>query len=967
MKFYFSILIVALLSAFFNEVHAQNIIENQILVNFKQKINDEDLKSLLNRNFAITGEMIITDICTEPVIIKKIEFDDRNKDISKITDFLNNTNFAVFAQFNHFVEGRNTPNDSLFIQQWHLNNTGQGGGVPDADIDADLAWDLTTGGTTKKGDTIVICVVDNGLDLSHEDIIDNLWINHREIPDNGIDDDQNSYIDDYNGWNGEDQNGSIPFGNHGTSVAGLIGGRGNNKKGISGINWNIKIMPAYKGNEEAHMLSAYAYAYTLRKQYNESNGTKGAFIVATNSSFGTDYAMAKDHPIWCSMYDSLGSVGILNIVATANNNTNVDIQGDMPSTCPGDFMISVTNIDQYNNKVNGAGYGPVNIDIGGYGANVLTIRTNNRYTSFNGTSAATPVVSGVVGLIYAHSERIAEIALTNPSRAALMAKDAILEGSKPLNSLKNITVTGGVVNAFNSLNSIGKYDRDCAPPYLINVDTVGADIISLSWENTGSGTYNLAYKTENKDWEIIENITSPYTLQNLGYCSDVELKMQNKCGDTLSPFGYTLKVNTLGCCTSPEINEHYIKDQKIHFSWNEVFAAQNYHFIYKYWSDPLWDTVITENNYIDIDYKIDCGKLSAYLKSECGDTLSGETLYKVYGQDCPECISHQYCYPVIDNDFEWITKIKINDFENISGKNSDGIGIYSNSPAIKLIQNETYSLKAYIDFSGLAYSDSLFVWIDADNNGIFQPEELICRGSNNKTNEVNVEFTVPELYYTGNSRMRVLLSAYSISDPCDIGNNDYGEYEDYCIVLDTANHCKISDLNVAYSKIDPDNIQLKWNKTGQGHKYLVKLRIKNSGEEFYPIAFTADTSLIVKGLDTCTFYEVNIGVYCSPLDIAYNEIYTFKTQCSNATEEIDLSEFTVYPNPASYELNIYSDEGNRNYNLKISDIYGRIVYNKKDGQGNISLNDLNLQSGIFFLSIDSGDKKYNYKVVICNE
>jgi subtilisin family serine protease len=244
MKFYFSVLIITLLAAFYTEVKAQNVIENQIIVNFNQKINDEDLKALLKRNFTLSGEIIITDICTKPLIIKKIEFDDRNKEISRITDFLNYRDFVAFAQFNHFVEGRNKPNDSLFTQQWHLDNTGQGGGVPGADIDADLAWDLTTGGTTKNGDTIVICVVDNGLDKSHEDIIDNLWINHNEIPNNGIDDDQNSYIDDYNGWNGEDQNGSIPSGNHGTSVAGLIGGRGNNKKGITGINWNIKIMPA---------------------------------------------------------------------------------------------------------------------------------------------------------------------------------------------------------------------------------------------------------------------------------------------------------------------------------------------------------------------------------------------------------------------------------------------------------------------------------------------------------------------------------------------------------------------------------------------------------------------------------------------------------------------------------------------------------------------------------------------------
>lgn len=965
MKFYFTILLVSFLTVFNFKAKTQNIIENQILVSCSKKINNENLKIQLQRNFEITGEIIITDICSEPVIIKKIEFDDRNKNIDKIIDFLYNNDYVTIAQFNHFVESRNIPNDSLFKNQWHLNNTGQGGGIPDADIDADLAWNLTTGGTTKKGDTIVICVIDNGMEISHEDITGNIWVNHLEIPENGIDDDNNSYIDDYNGWNSADQNGSIPVGSHGTSVAGLIGARGNNKKGISGINWNVKILPVYYGNEEAHTLSSYAYAYKLRKLYNDSNGTKGAFIVATNSSFGTDYAFAKDHPIWCSMYDSLGSVGILNIVATSNNNTNVDIQGDMPSTCPGDFMISVTNIDQYNNKVNGAGYGAKNIDIGGYGANVLTIRTNNRYTSFNGTSAATPVVSGVVGLIYAYSEKIAEVSLTNPSRAALMAKDAILEGSKSLISLKDITFTGGVVNAFNSLNNISKYDNGCAPPFLIKIDTVGADMIGLSWENTGSEIYNLAFRTEGNNWETIENITSPFTLQNIGNCTSVELKLQKKCGDTLGPFGYTLKVNTLGCCTSPEIKDHYIFNDKLHLSWDKVLAAEKYYFIYKYWSDPLWDTLITDKNNIAIDLKINCGRITAYLKSECEDTLSSDIQYFILGQDCPECAIREYCYPFLDNDFEWITKIEINDFENESGKNSDGIGIFSHTPALKLIQNETYPVNVNIEFSSSSYSDSLFVWLDLDNNGIFQSDELICRGFNDKSTKIKTEFTVPDLQYTGSSIMRIMLSAYSISDPCDIGNNDYGEYEDYCIVLDTANQCKIQDFNIASKVIDTENVQLIWNNTGNDHKYLVKLRKKNSDEEFYPLAFIPDTSLIISGLDTCTSYEASIGIYCSPIDIAYLENFTFKTQCSDATEETYLNEYIIYPNPVSDELNISSYNSTQYYSFELIDIYGRIVHHNKMNKGKValSLEKLNLSPGIYFLTINSGNNKYNYKVV----
>ena len=970
MRFQLVFLFSSLLMIFNSGVISQNIIENQILVHLNKtntaiNFRDANLKEQIARNFELTGEIKITDICTEPIIIKKIEFDERNKNTESVIDFLNSREYVAYAQFNHTVENRAIPNDSLFGQQWHLNNTGQSGGIPDADIDADLAWDLTTGGTTKTGDTIVICVVDNGLDILHEDIIENLWINHLEIPDNGIDDDNNSFIDDYYGWNTRDNNGILPAGSHGTSVSGLIGAKADNKEGVAGINWNVKILPVFQGDEEAHTLASYAYAYKLRKMYNESNGAKGAFIVATNSSFGVDYAKADEHPIWCSMYDSLGSVGIINIVATTNTNTDVDIYGDMPSTCPGDFVVSVTNIDQYNNKVNGAGYGSKNIDIGGYGAGVLTIRPGDRYTSFNGTSAATPVVTGVVGLIYSYSEKIAEIALTNPSQAALMAKEALLEGSKPLNSLQNITVTGGVVNAYQSLLYINKYDSECAPPYIINIDTVGADIIGVSWNTEESKTYNLAYRKNNSNWITVEKISSPFIIEDIDYCSEVELKLQMICSDTLGPFGYTLKLNTQGCCTSPEINDYYIQNEKIHCGWEDVFAAENYYFIYKYWSDPVWDTLITDKNFIDLDYDINCGKIAAYIKSECGDTFSYDNKFYVLGQECQECKISEYCSPSIDNDYEWIAKVKINGFENISGKNSDGYGIFNHTPSIKLIQNETYTLQTDIGFSGTIYSDSLFVWIDLDNDGIFQSKELICRAFNNQSKEIDANFTIPKLLYTGTTRMRIMLSAYSISDPCEIGNNDYGEYEDYCVVLDTINHCSLSDISIASTTFATGDVQIKWNQAGDHYKYLVMLREKDSETEFYPIAFTNDTLLNINGLDTCTNYDIKVGFYCTPIDISYSDIYTFKTYCSNAINEIDPQQFIIYPNPTENELVISTAGENRNFDIQLFDLFGRKIYEKTgiSVKLNINLGYLNLRSGIYMLKLSSGNTKYNHKVI----
>lgn len=173
-----------------------------------------------------------------------------------------------FVQFNHYVSARGTfPNDARFNEQWALHNTGQTGGTPDADIDAPEAWDLNTGGITATGDQIVIAVIDGGFALNHEDL--SFFKNTHEIPGNGIDDDSNGYIDDYDGWNAYNMNGTIPVDAHGTHVAGIAAAKGNNGIGISGVNWGAKVMPiAGSSGTEAIVVRAYRYAWKMRQAYN---------------------------------------------------------------------------------------------------------------------------------------------------------------------------------------------------------------------------------------------------------------------------------------------------------------------------------------------------------------------------------------------------------------------------------------------------------------------------------------------------------------------------------------------------------------------------------------------------------------------------------------------------------------------------------------------------------------------------
>jgi hypothetical protein len=274
---------------------------------------------------------------------------------------------VVAAQFNHFIQLRDTfPDDPSFPLQWQWTNTGQNGGTPDADVDAELAWDITTGGWTADGREVVVCVVE-GANRNHPDLQGNLWFNSAEIPGNGLDDDGNGYVDDHNGWNPVNQTDNIPSSGHGTTVSGMIGARGNNASFVTGINWQVKIMHVNVGAlVESNVLAAYTYPLVMRRLYNASGGTAGAFVVATNSSWGIDNGQASDAPLWCSFYDSLGAAGILSCGATANNNVNVDVTGDLPTACPSEFLVSVTATNRQDVRTFSA-YGAEHIDVGAPG------------------------------------------------------------------------------------------------------------------------------------------------------------------------------------------------------------------------------------------------------------------------------------------------------------------------------------------------------------------------------------------------------------------------------------------------------------------------------------------------------------------------------------------------------------------------------------------------------------------------
>ncbi len=456
-------------------------IPNEIILSIPDTKNN--LKELLSSVKYMDSDITYVELkplCkTLDIYLLIIDSNSGNDYSDKAISRLNYNAKVNYAYCNQITHRRATPNDSRYPNQWNLDL-----------IKAQEAWNVSSGGVDFNGHEIVIAIMDDGFDIDHEDIQTNLWVNNKEIIGDGLDNDFNGYRDDRHGIDLDSGNGDIDIDSHGTSVMGIIGADSNNGKGITGINWNSKVMVLSSVTNEAKVIEGYDYIYQMRNRYNLSDGVNGAYVVATNYSLGIDNEFEEDHHAWCDMYDLLGSVGIVSVGATTNSNTNVDIEGDLPTTCSSPYFIGVTNTDRNDVKVTNAGYGQENIDLSAPGRNTETLKPDSEYGTFGGTSASAPHVAGALGLLYSiKCENLSAFIKSDPSESALRIREAILNGTDALSTLNGITSTGGRLNILRAMSDLSEF---CS----LDSNTVISGDLQVDYvRDDNNGAYTVFYKS----------------------------------------------------------------------------------------------------------------------------------------------------------------------------------------------------------------------------------------------------------------------------------------------------------------------------------------------------------------------------------------------------------------------------------------------------------------------------------------
>lgn len=454
-----------------------NFVPGDLIVKFQAGVAPEHRAFALTRAGAVSAEHLQTDAMRN-VGDHGLELLHGVPDVAAAVNALRRLPGIEYAEPNWIYTTGVISNDTHYANGslWGMysddlpNPVGGAGTTNQYGSQAEEAWNANFTGS----DTVYVGIIDEGVQITHPDLTTNAWTNPFDLVD-GVDNDGNGRIDDVNGWDFVGNNSSIYDGtgdDHGTHVAGTVGAQGGNGIGVAGVNWNVTFITAKflgsGGGTTANAILAVDYITDLKVRH-------GLNIVATNNSWGGGGFSQ-------GLLDAItraGAQNILFVAAAGNSNVNIDSSPFYPAAYNADNLISVASITSTGARSSFSNYGATRVDLGAPGSSIVSTVPTNGYSSYSGTSMATPHVTGAAALY----------ASVNPGASAAQIKAAILNSATPTASLSGITVTGG------RLNVSALMDVQSGPTFSIN-DVTQAEgnsgTTSFTFTVTRSGSTSAA-------------------------------------------------------------------------------------------------------------------------------------------------------------------------------------------------------------------------------------------------------------------------------------------------------------------------------------------------------------------------------------------------------------------------------------------------------------------------------------------
>lgn len=396
-----------------------------------------------------------------------------------------NSKLVEYAEPDYIVSGARTPNETWYFDgsQWPLYNWGQLGGTADCDIDAAEGWNLAV-----DASSILVSVIDSGARVTHQDLAANLWVNPGEIPGNGIDDDDDGYIDDIHGINAITGSGDLTdeFG-HGSHVAGILGAVGDNGVGMVGTAWKARMMickfldPQLQG------------AVSDAIECIEYSRIHGAKIV--NASWGGSTSSAFSSTALRDAIDSLRQAGIIFVAAAGNFTLDNDDSSNafFPASFDLDNIISVAATTRDDDLAHFSDYGLNTVDLGAPGYIVLSCwsGSDSDYRTDDGTSMSAPHVAAACALAWTLA----------PSSTYQQIIQRVLAGVDPIPALSGKCRTGGRLNLYKVLHQ--------PPPPSLTVSRLESGTFYFYVSGEPNSSFELQTSSDLKSWLPSETFQLP--------------------------------------------------------------------------------------------------------------------------------------------------------------------------------------------------------------------------------------------------------------------------------------------------------------------------------------------------------------------------------------------------------------------------------------------------------------------------